>query len=87
MVTNNHDLFEQFAKVHHGFSKDRKAWEKQFHELGRDITDVMRDWERRLCSGTEKGNYAQYSSKLAEKFWAEIKSHFPLIDEVGLFKK
>lgn len=86
MVDQNRSLFDQFSKVHDGFSKDQPTWEKQFHEVGRDIKDIMRDWERRLCSGTEKGNYGQYSAKLAEKFWAEIKKDFPLIDQVGLIK-
>jgi hypothetical protein len=87
MLEHNKELFVKFTEVHKGFTTDPKKWEKQFHEVGRDIQDVMRDWERRLCSGTEKGTYAQYSSKLAEKFWAEIKKEFPLIDQVGLIKK
>lgn len=87
MIKNNEDLFSKFSKIHQGFTTDATTWEKQFHEVGRDIKDVMRDWERRLCSGTEKGTYAQYSSKLSEKFWAEIKKEFPLIDQVGLQKK
>lgn len=87
MVTNNSELFQKFSKIHQAFTTDPQKWQSQFHEVGRDVKDVMRDWERRLCSGTEKGNYAQYSSKLSEKFWSEIKKNFPLIDEVGLIKK
>ncbi|MDQ5951551.1 MAG: hypothetical protein QG639_832 [Patescibacteria group bacterium] len=87
MLTNNTELFETFSKIHQEFSTNPEKWADQFHSVGRDVKDVMRDWERRLCSGTEKGTYAQYSSKLAEKFWGEIKKNFPLIDEVGLIKK
>jgi hypothetical protein len=87
MIEHNKELFERFSEIHQGFTTDPKKWGAQFHIQGRDIQDVMRDWERRLCSGTEKGTYAQYSSKLAEKFWAEIKKEFPLIDQVGLIKK
>jgi len=87
MFDQNKELFDHFAKIHHGYQADPSAWSDQFHQVGQDIKDVMRDWERRLCSGTERGHYAQYSSKLAEKFWLEIKQEFPLIDEVGLIKK
>lgn len=87
MIENNKDLFAKFSEIHQGFTSDPQKWEKQFHDVGRDIKDVMRDWERRLCSGTEKGAYAHYSSKLAEKFWSEIKKEFPLIDQVGLVKR
>lgn len=87
MLEHNTELFEKFTKIHEGFSTDPKTWSDQFHDVGREIKDVMHDWERRLCSGTERGNYAQYSSKLSEKFWAEIKKDFPLIDQVGLIKQ
>lgn len=87
MMEQNKDLFEKFSTIHHGFTTDASKWEQQFHEVGRDVKDVIRDWERRLCSGTERGNYALYSSKLAEKFWDEVKKDFPLIDQVGLIKK
>lgn len=87
MIEKNAALFDAFAPIHNGFAIDAKKWEEQFHTKGRDVVDVIRDWERRLCSGTEKGGYAAYSAKLAEKFWAEIKKKFPLIDQVGLHKK
>ncbi len=81
------DIFKEFAPLHAGFSVEPEKWADQFHTKGRDVLDVIRDWERRLCSGTERGKYAQYSVKLAEKFWAEVKHDFPLIDQVGVIKK
>lgn len=86
MSEKNADLFQKFLTIHNGFTTDSAKWEMQFHSVGRDVLDVMRDWERRLCSGTEKSNYALYSSKLAEKFWEEVKKDFPLIDQVGVHK-
>lgn len=82
----NKDLLKKFQEIHNGYAADPKKWEAQFHSVGRDVLDVMRDWERRLCSGTEKSHYAQYSSKLAEKYWEEIKKDFPLIEQVGVHK-
>lgn len=87
MLAKNGDLFKRFLPIHAGFTMDQNKWADQFHEVGRDVLDVIRDWERRLCFGTEKGGYGQYSAGLAEKFWAEIKKQFPLIEQVGLRKK
>ena len=86
MSEQNSELLKKFLTIHDGFSKDPTKWEDNFHSVGRDVLDIMRDWERRLCSGTEKSHYAQYSSKLAEKYWEEIKKDFPLIDQVGVKK-
>lgn len=87
MVERNQDLFKKFAPIHDGFAKNEEKFATEFHAVGRDVLDVIRDWERRLCSGTEKGSYGQFSAKLSEKFWAEIKRHYPLVDQIGLIKK
>ncbi len=84
MKAKHGDLFARFKPIHDGFSSDREKWADEFHTVGRDVLDAIREWERRLCSGTERGVYAQYSGKLAEKFWLEVKKMFPLIDQVGL---
>lgn len=84
MKTNNERLLARFKPIHDGFATDPATWEEQFHTVGRDVLDAIRDWERRLCAGTERGNFAQYSVKLAEKYWDEVKKDFPLIEQVGL---
>lgn len=87
MMDRHKELFEKFSPIHTGFAVDPETWADQFHTVGRDVLDVIRDWERRLCHGTEKGQYAHYSAKLSEKFWAEVKKTLPLIDQVGITKK
>lgn len=86
MLSKNGELFKQFSQIHAGFVMDEKKWAEQFHAVGRDVLDVIRDWERRLCAGTEKGGYGQYSAGLSDKFWAEIEKTLPLIKQVGLKK-
>lgn len=76
-------LFASFAPIHDAFAKN-KTNEEAFHSVGRDVTDVIRDWERRLCAGMERGMHGQYSNKVAEKFWGEVKKEFPLIELVGV---
>lgn len=84
MSEQNADLFDRFQPIHDGYILDEKKWADMFHTQGRDVIDVMRDWERRLCSGMERGNNALYSDRVAEKFWGEIKKRFTHIEMVGL---
>lgn len=84
MFEQNEALFVAFKEVHDGYQQDRKQWSARFHEEGKDVVDVIRDWERRLCSGMERGKNAVFSSKVAEKFWAEVKGYLPLIERVGV---
>jgi len=87
MRDKNSELFAKFKLIHDGFAQEPSKWYERFHTVGRDVLDVIRDWERRLCYGSEKGQYAKYSAKLADKFWAEVRHDFRLIDQVGLIKK
>jgi hypothetical protein len=84
MSDANTELFAQFQKIHDGYKVDRKKWSKQFHEVGKQVVDIMHEWEQKLCAGMERGNNAVYSSKLSEKFWSEVKSRYSHIDLVGV---
>jgi hypothetical protein len=84
MIAENQALFDAFQPVHDGYMHDRKAWSARFHEEGKVVVEVIREWERRLCAGMERGQNAVYSSKLAEKFWGEVKQRFPFIERVGV---
>ncbi len=84
MWTQHQALFDAFRPIHDGYQTDRKQWSQRFHTEGQAVVDVIREWERRLCSGMERGKNAVYSAKLAEKFWAEVKKEYPLIDRVGV---
>lgn len=84
MMEQNAQLFAEFKTVHDGYQQDRKQWSARFHAQGQSVVEVIRDWERRLCSGMERGKNAAYSARLAEKFWTEIKNYLPLIERVGV---
>lgn len=87
MLEQHAAAFSSFRPIHDGYQTNPSLWADQFHQEGKQILDIARDWERRLCYGTEKGKYAQYSAKLAEKFWSEIKISWPMLDQVGIRKK
>ena len=84
MTEENAALFDQFQPIHDGYKQDRRAWSSQFHEVGGQVVEIMRDWEQRLCGSMERGKNAQYSARVAERFWAEIKKRFSHIELVGV---
>ena len=83
-MSEHEELFTKFAEVHAKYSEDKQQWQDEYNAQGEQILVIIRDWEQRLCGHSEKGQYAKFSSKLAEKFWDEIKAYFPLIDFVGV---
>ena len=84
MGAQNQKLFDSFATAHAAFVLDQTKHAQPFHTIGRDVLDMIRFWERKLCAGMERGTNSQYSSKLAEKFWGEVRTHFSHIDLVGV---
>ena len=84
MVSENKEIFEQFTKTHFEYSIDQDKNQETFNQIGEKILDIIHEWEDRLCKHSENAGFGSYTSNLAEKFQSEIKSHFPLIDHVGI---
>jgi len=84
MLSDHSQLFENFQKTHSQYLKDRHAWQETFNIQGKQVVDIIQQYESKLCSHSEKGQFGKFSDKLAEKFQAEVKKLFPLIDFVGV---
>jgi hypothetical protein len=84
MVEQNQALFADFKIIHDEYEKDQVSHQVVFNKQGEVVVELIRDWERRLCGGMEKGNNAKYSANLSEKFWNEVRAFFPMIDYVGV---
>ena len=84
MVSENKEIFDKFSKIHLEYSMDQDKNQEEFNKIGEDILDIIHDWEDRLCKHSESAGFGKYTTNLAEKFQAEVKSHFPLIDHVGI---
>lgn len=84
MVELNKDLFERFRVVHDLFAVDPEKNLAEFNEIGREVMDVIYDWENKLCSHSESGQYGKFSNKLVDKFWEEIRATYPKIDYIGV---
>ena len=83
MSEKHADIFAEFDKIHTIFAEDGSN-ATDFHTVGQQVVDIIRSWERRLCSGMERGQHAQYSQRLAEKFWSKVTERYPLIAQVGV---
>jgi hypothetical protein len=84
MVEENKEMFDSFAQLHMDYSMDEDKFQNQFNKDGEIILKVIHEWENKLCSQSEKAGYSNYTGGLSEKFQAEVRSHFPLIDHIGI---
>jgi hypothetical protein len=83
MLTFNKELFDEFKKIHDNYLIDPATWEQQFHSKGTEVLRIIQRFDSRLCLKSESGRYGKFSSNLSEKFWGEVRKHFPKIDFVG----
>jgi hypothetical protein len=86
MIAENRAIFDKFTKAHFEYSIDQGKNQEEFNKIGQKILEITHEWEDKLCKQSEKAGFSSYTGGLAEKFQAEIKSHFPLIDHIGIVK-
>lgn len=84
MIKENEELFDKFQTLHNDYSSNPESMQETFNLNGEKVLEVIREYENRLCSNTERGIYNKYSAQLAEKFQNEIRLRFPMIDYIGL---
>lgn len=84
MIDENSEIFSQFMDIHDKYVLDSSAWQVKFNEIGGKTVEIIRDWERRLCRHSERGQFGKFSDKLADKFWILVRKDFPKIDFVGV---
>ncbi len=78
------ELFEEFAQSHQAYKENKEKAQDEFNRVGEKVLDVIRDWDRRLCSAMGRTVYGQYSQQVSEKFWDLIREDFDQIDMVGV---
>lgn len=87
MVSENKEAFDKFAKIHMDYGMDEEKYQEEFNKEGEYVLKIIHMWEDKLCKQSEKAGFGNYTVNLAEKFQAEVKSHFPLIDHIGIIVK
>lgn len=84
MLRENTLIFDDFKRLHDNYSLNPEKLQREFNDEGGKILEIIRDYENRLCSNTERGMYNKFSANLAQKFQDEVRKQFPMIDHVGL---
>ena len=84
MLEDNEDIFNSFKKLHENYILNPQSQQKEFNTQGEKVLEIIREYENRLCTDTERGVYSKYSAKLAEKFQSEVRAPFPMVDRIGL---
>lgn len=84
MLSENKEMFENFKNIHDHYTLEPQKYQKVFNNYGKEILEVVQDFENRLCSKSESGGYGRYSTALADKFREEVKKYLPKINSIGL---
>lgn len=84
MIDQNLKLFSSFQTLHDDYVKNPTLWQEKFNLEGVKILEIIREWERKLCQHSERGQFGKYSSSLAEKFWNIVRIDYPKIDFIGV---
>lgn len=84
MMEENRELFEEFRPIHAKYKQDKQKYQQEFNDKGQELVDIIRSWERRLCSAMGRTRYGKYAEQLSEKFWDLVREEFDCIDMVGL---
>lgn len=84
MVASHQQLFSDFKKINEQFALAPTQHEVEFQRLGQQVVDIIREFDRRLCSAMGRGAFSQYSQRLSEKFWALVRKNYSQIDMVGV---
>lgn len=84
MISEHQEEFDKFRDIHAKYQLSSNSHQQEFNEFGKEILEIIREYEQRLCGGMERGQFGKFSDKVSEKFWSRIKKDFPLIELVGV---
>lgn len=84
MLADNKELFENFKNIHDHYTLEPQKYQKIFNDYGKEILDIVQEYENRLCSKSEGAGYGRFSTNLSDKFRQEVKKYLPKINSIGL---
>jgi hypothetical protein len=87
MYDAHKELFDDFEEIHAKYTLEKSKWQHEFNEEGKSVIRVVEEWENKLCTRMEKGKHSGFSHRLADKFRAELRVRFPMIDFIGVTVK
>ena len=84
MIADNKETFENFKDIHDHYTLEPQKYQKIFNDYGKEILELVQEYENRLCAKSEGGGFGKYSANLADKFRSEVKKYLPKINSIGL---
>ena len=84
MLDAEKELFTDFEDLHNKYALNQNGLQEEFNKKGEMVMNVIHAWETKLCSQSEKAGFGGYTTKLSEKFMAEVRKKYPLIDFIGV---
>jgi len=89
MMAENKSSFNAFRLIHdkYALARDTDPLQEEFNTEGEKILEIVREWENKLCSQSEKGGYGLFTGNLSEKFHDLVKKSFPMVDHIGIIVK
>src|SRR3989344_4998605 len=87
MIQVNQSVFDVFNKLYNEYIKDQDRLQERYNSEGKKVLEIIREWENKLCSQTEKAGFGNYATNLSEKFMSEVRKTYPLIDYIGVIVK
>ncbi len=83
MLEENRELFDSFRNIHDAYVLNSETNQARFNQIGAEVLDVIREYERKLCGNMNAGKYGAFSQNLSQKFWDEIRKVYKKIDFIG----
>ncbi len=84
MLKDHKETFENFKDIHDHYTLEPTKYQKQFNDYGKEILEIVQEYENRLCGKSEGSGFGRYTVQLADKFRAEVKKYLPKINSIGL---
>ena len=84
MFKENQEKMMKFMILNQDYRSNKVKFSEDFNQQGQEIKNIVEDSLDRLCKQMEKGQYANYSNKLADKFLEEVTKYFPYYHEIGV---
>lgn len=76
--------FESFREIHDLYKSNQKKYAKHYNIQGKKIRDYLDRAVNVLCGKSESSGHGMFSSVLADKFWAEVRADYPMVDFIGV---
>jgi hypothetical protein len=81
MLQSNKQLFADYNELLAKYDSDNTRYAQELSEMQRKLLRIIKNTENGLCARTENTGRGNYSTALADKFWNEVRTLFPRVED------